>query len=562
MRAHFRARVRAFGRASRARKKLKATRAAHRGARASSSPKVALERASDANNGDVKRTQSVMVTSSDGASFALAGGLAFGYDVALVGGVLPTLAARLALDDVERGVVVSATKFGATFGAFIGAAAMRAHGRVRGAIWIGAFAFALGAATSAVGATTSVLTLIIGRIIVGLGVGALAVIVPAYCGEVTRAIDRGRVVALYELSTCVGMIVANAATWVEPRETYVWILASPALIGIVCVIVFSRCAESARWCVRAGDGTRARESLRRELNAEDVEAEARAMESEERANGASDRGVTMTQALMDVARNGWRELVDGDERRAMRLVLALAWFNQMSASTSVINYSSRILRDVSSTSEDWSTSSVDMFNVYAGLIVVFKTLGVLTSLTLVDELGRRPLLIYGSAFSAVGLTIASVGYGVSSVLLTLVGLCAFIFAFSCSSASVFWVIVSEFFSMRAKSAASAVVTSSLFFAGFVCDLIFAPMLSALNAGAFALFALVCVAETIFVYAYVPETRRKSFQDIQRALKSDRVEGGDDDAFVPVYQSVSSSSKGVELASLRAPDDPGSSSARV
>ena len=65
--------------------------------------------------------------------FALLGGLSLGYDVALVGGILPTLERTLALSAAARGVVVASAKLGGALGAFVGAALMRSHGRGRSA---------------------------------------------------------------------------------------------------------------------------------------------------------------------------------------------------------------------------------------------------------------------------------------------------------------------------------------------------------------------------------------------------------------------------------------------
>jgi sugar porter (SP) family MFS transporter len=484
-----------------------------------------------------------------GYRFALLGGVAFGYDLALVGGLLPTLATTLALDGVEKGFVVSAAKGGAVIGAFVGAAAMRCFGRVRSAAVLSACTLPFGSLMCALSADASQVGLAFGRAVVGVGVGALAVIVPAYCGEIADDLNRGRVVACYELSVCMGMILANVSTWFEPSETYKLVLGSPLVIGFWCVVGFMTCPESPRWCVRAGDSERAKESLRAlEEPGSNIETLVSTIENEEqRATSSSERNVSFWQALVDTTHGGWREAMNGEERRAVNLILCLAWFNQMSASTSIINYSSRILNEISTTTTTTTTTSgIAMENMYSGLIVAFKTLGVLISIHLVDSFGRRPLLLYGNAFSAFGLSIAGLGFGMTSLPLTLVGLCTFIFAFSCSSASVFWVLVSEFFSMRVKSAAAALVTATLFFAGFISDLIFAPMLNAFHAGTFAFNALWCVAATIFVYFYIPETRRKTFRDIQRVLRNGDV---DDEDFAPVYQSVNGS-RGIEFANIR------------
>ena len=328
-----------------------------------------------------------------GYRFALLGGVAFGYDLALVGGLLPTLATTLALVGVEKGVVVSAAKGGAVIGAFVGAAAMRCFGRVRSAAFLSALTLPVGSLLCALSADASRVGLAFGRAVVGVGVGALAVIVPAYCGEIADDLDRGRVVACYELSVCMGMILANVSTWFEPSETYKLVLGSPLVIGFWCVVGFMTCPESPRWCVRAGLSERAKESLRAlEEPGSNIETLVSTLENEEqRATSSGERDVSFWQALVDATRGGWREAMDGEERRAVNLILCLAWFNQMSASTSIINYSSRILNEISTTTTTTTTTSgIAMENMYSGLIVAFKTLGVLISihLSIHSDVGR------------------------------------------------------------------------------------------------------------------------------------------------------------------------------
>jgi MFS family permease len=184
----------------------------------------------------------------------------------------------------------------------------------------------------------------------------------------------------------------------------------------------------------------------------------------------------------------------------------------------VINYSSVILRTVANKADVESINSIDIFSVYASFVVWTKTIGVLMSIFLVDRVGRRPLLLFGSVGGGCGLLVACFGYAASSVGWTLVGICAFIFAFSASFASVFWVIVGEFFSMRAKHHAVAAVTATFFAIGALADFIFPPMRSTMSFGVFIFFACVCFASAAFVYAFIPETCGKPLHEVHSLLK--------------------------------------------
>jgi len=456
--------------------------------------------------------------------FALVGGCSFGYDLALVGGILRAMRDALGLDAGARGAIVASAKAGAIIGAFVGAGWMRRAGRRWAATTTTAACSLAGSATTWVFARwTSVGGIAFGRMVLGVGIGALAVIAPAYCGECSEASVRGAVGASYELSVCAGMILANAMTWWKPEKTYGLLLLSPGVVGFWSSMAFAMTRESPRWLVRRGMEDEARAALR-EAGASEraVEEEIREIMAEERAMGdgaAEADDVGFLRAFRDAVVDGAREAFDGEEKRAVRLALALAVFNQMCASTSVINYSSSVLRNVArATSGSTDDETVDVYNLYTSLLIVCKTGGVAASISMVDTVGRRPLLLIGSVASGLSLGLTCFGYAVHSVGLTLFGMCAFMLAFATSFASIYWIVVSEIFSMRAKRSAVAFVTAALFASGALSDLIFPSLLASMGAGTFALYACVCFAAAAFVYAYVPETARKPLADVQAMLK--------------------------------------------
>jgi MFS family permease len=55
--------------------------------------------------------------------------------------------------------------------------------------------------------------LVVGRLVVGLGIGASAIVVPAYLAEISPAARRGAVVQMYEVMLCVGMLVSVLMDW-------------------------------------------------------------------------------------------------------------------------------------------------------------------------------------------------------------------------------------------------------------------------------------------------------------------------------------------------------------
>ena len=91
--------------------------------------------------------------------------------------------------------------------------------------------------------------------------------------------------------------------------------------------------------------------------------------------------------------------------------------------------------------------------------------GIFASVALVDRAGRRPLLIAGSFMSAGGMMLLAAADAYHTAALALLSMCIFLLGFSVSYAGVFWVIVSEVFSMTSKSPATAAATAMLFLVG-------------------------------------------------------------------------------------------------
>ena len=141
----------------------------------------------------------------------------------------------------------------------------------------------------------------------------------------------------------------------------------------------------------------------------------------------------------------------------------------------------------------------------------------------VDSLGRKPLLVVGSFGSAVAMLFLSVAYAARSAALTVAAMSAFMFAFSASWAGVFWVIVSELFTMRWKSPAMSAATALLFLTGACVDFVFLSAAETFGAGAFALIALVCLAAGVYAALAVPETKGKTLAEIQRSFRDGSAE---------------------------------------
>jgi hypothetical protein len=245
------------------------------------------------------------------------------------------------------------------------------------------------------------------------------------------------------------------------------------------------------------------------------------------------------------------------ERRALRIALALAVFNQISASTSLINYAPELLQR---TGVADSASAMLLSAPVSACKAVGILLGALQKLlapsgfpappallpshapgptwypfaihrgvfrpvhacgagvALVDKVGRRPLLVVGSFGCAACLLALAAAVAVASVAGTLLAMCCYILIFATCWAGTFWVICSEVFSMRVKSAAMALATMALFLSGAASDFAFPLLVSGLGGSAFVVFALLATAGGFYVLRAVPETNGLSLQEVQKQLQ--------------------------------------------
>ena len=528
------------------------------------------------------------------AAFAGLGGFLFGYDLGLIAGALLYMDTDedLHLTTASSEVIVGMAKLGAVFGTFIGGALMVDVGRKRAIAVTGVF-FLLGPLAMAV--STNAAGLAVGRLVVGLGVGASAVCVPAYVAEMAPPETRGALVVTYELMLCFGMLFAGVADYAlrDAKNNWRWMVAAPAVPAAAMVLGIYVLPESPRWLVVRGrlrdalhilhgmreggavpfraesDASTARveaelmdlwSAVEKEKEArkvrrggeeageiageireadgdsrvDDVRADEDEDEDEDDLSAASSQSgsfFSFLAALRAVTRDA-AFLLDPrcEDAKPFRVAAALAFFNQATCSTSVVNYAPRVLQRVGMASRDDAV-------LFASFVSVAKLAGVAAAIFAVDSLGRKPLLVVGSFGSAVAMLFLSVAYAARSASLTVAAMSAFMFAFSASWAGVFWVIVSELFTMRWKSPAMSAATALLFLTGACVDFVFLSAAEALGAGAFALIALVCLAAGVYAALAVPETKGKTLAEIQRSFRDGSAEAsaaGGGKYFFPLF----------------------------
>lgn len=175
-----------------------------------------------------------------------------------------------------------------------------------------------------------------------------------------------------------------------------------------------------------------------------------------------------------------------------------------------------------------------------------QIVGVCLSVYLIDTAGRRPLLIWGGSVSALAMVLLTMADYLAQPVLVVTAMCLFIAAFSLSYAGVFWVLVSEIFSMSVKSPAASAATAMLFLAGAVANLVFLTLHEWFGSASFLVFGGVAAAGAVYCYMQVPETMGKTLAEIQHMLGTE-VRAGD-----PTVASVEALPRVSEAEGVRPP----------
>ena len=433
------------------------------------------------------------------SGIAALGGLLFGFDTAVISGAIPGIQTYFKLNEYALGWAVSSILIGCAFGAIVAGKLADRFGR-RAVLMMCAVLFGL----SAIGASQAgmLATFVAFRIVGGLGVGAAAIVSPLYISETAPAAWRGRLVSLYQLAIVFGILLAYLCNYVFVSRVNGWRLmfvsqALPALLFGLCLIAVP---ETPRWLVGRKRMSAAAAILEKTVGSVAAPAELAVIE---KSFGASPRP-------------SLRELFNPAYRRVLGLGILLAVFQQITGINAILYYGPTIF---AKTGLDISSSLLQTLAL--GAVNLIATFG---AIAWVDRLGRRSLLLLGSAVMGVTLVALALcfyfryfqGYMVLALMLLYVA------AFACTLGPVTWVYLSEVFPNRIRAMAMSVATLALWLADFgVADAF--PVMNAHLGIALTLlsYAFCCALAFAYIGARALETKGRRLEELEALF----VEGG-------------------------------------
>jgi len=173
-----------------------------------------------------------------------------GYDSLVLGLVMPVLAGAWHLSTAEIGYLLSGTFFGQLLGALLFPYLAERYGRLRAAsysVWVVGL---LGLACAACWSFTS---LIVARVLQGIGIGGEIPVAATYINEIAHSKTRGRFFLMYEAAFAVGYIICTllAVLLVTSVGWQVMFLIG-ALPALVAAVMRRMLPESPRWLASKG----------------------------------------------------------------------------------------------------------------------------------------------------------------------------------------------------------------------------------------------------------------------------------------------------------------------
>ena len=422
-------------------------------------------------------------------------GFLFGFDTIVISGADLPIQKLWNTSDLFHGTfIMSMALWGTVIGALFGSIPTDKLGRRKTLFWIGIF-YLLSALGSAFAPDPYLFSVF--RFIGGLGVGASAVAAPIYISEITPANERGGLVAMYQFNIVFGILVAYFSNYLigEYVNTHAWrwMLGVEAIPAAIYSLFVLGVPNSPRWlALKKGDDEKARKILLR-LNPEE--------NIDQLLQEIKNSIITVSKSRFFSKRYGF----------LIVLAFLVAFFNQFSGINFVLYYAPRIFEQAGLAQSDVLGASVPI-----GItLVIFTMIG----MYLIDKIGRKKLLLYGSIGYIISLCGVSLAFfSGSDSILVLIFIVLFIAAHGMGQGTVIWVYISEIFPNNVRDYGMSVGAGTHWVCAAFITLITPTVLSAFSGGIiFAFFAGMMVLQLIFVLTIMPETKNKSLEELEKIL---------------------------------------------
>lgn len=500
------------------------------------------------------------------AAIVSLGGFLFGFDAAIISGVVGYVESLFTLNDVQTGWVVSSPSFAAMFAMLVAGAMSNVIGR-KSMLLIVAFLYAVSALLSAYAGSYELLY--IARMLGGVAFGAALILAPMYIAEISNAENRGKLVSVQQLNIVLGFSVAyftgyylnqagqNGTGIIDEGNAWRWMLGVEAIPAVLYFFALFFVPRSPRWLLLKGRTAEAKEVLTKLHGPEQADKEIGEIQQAISAKGSEKVKLS--------------ELFNPALRFVLLIGLVVGILQQVTGINAVFFYATSIFEQTGV-----GTNAAFAQAVVVGIINVVFTILVMF---LIDRMGRRPLLLIGIAGVAISLLVTAYGFHQATYELSteeiasfedidnaqlstianttyqndvefktavkaaigeqafkthetdiiqaaaninpyliLFGILGFVASFAFSLGPVMWVLLSELFPNRIRAIAIGGIGFINSFSSWVVQQIFPWELSTLgNAMTFFIYAMLALIGFFLFLKILPETKGKSLEELESEL---------------------------------------------
>ena len=438
---------------------------------------------------------------------AALGGFLFGFDMAVVSGIIEPVKKQYSLSSSQEGLFVSCALLGCIVGVGFSGYLSDKIGRKK-VLFIAALLFLV----SAIGFSfaESYPALIFFRLLAGTAVGVASNISPLYISEVAPAKNRGGLVVFYQLAITIGILAAYISNLLlqnyalahtqEPDSVFHWLFSEQVwrgmfLVGVVPSALFffflAIVPESPRWLAQYGKNDEALKILTKINGAEEGRLEFKAIQ---------DMGSRKSGDLKELLRLPLRKL--------LVLATVLTALSQFSGINGVIFYGPTILKSAGIVTTDALFYQVILgtANMLFTFIAIWK----------VDSLGRRPLYLTGSLCAAIALALTGLCFLLNiSGLGLLLCIMLFLLFFAFSLGPLKFVIATEIFPTHVRGTALSLCIMTMWVSDWIVNLLFPVMRDGLGiAVTFFIFSFFCILSFAYARKILFETKGKKLEEIK------------------------------------------------
>ncbi|KAL6507589.1 hypothetical protein OROGR_023784 [Orobanche gracilis] len=377
----------------------------------------------------------------------------------------------------------------------------RKYGR-RGSIICGGLSFIIGATLNASAFNLSML--ILGRIMLGVGIGFGNQAVPLYLSEMALTHLRGGLNMMFQLATTLGIFTANMINYgTQKLEPWGWRLslglaAAPAILITVGGILVPETPNS---LIERGLESKGQKVLEEIRGTTDVHAELQA--------------IVDASELANSIEHPFRRILEKRNRPQLVMAIFMPTFQILTGINSILFYAPVLFQSMG-----FKRNASLYSSALTGAVLSLSTF---ISIATVDKVGRRPLLISGGIQMIICQVMVSIilrlkfssdkELSKTFSILVVVIICLFVMAFGWSWGPLGWTVPSEIFPLETRSSGQSITVAVNLFFTFIIGQSFLSLLCAFKFGIFLFFAGWITVMTMFVFFFLPETKGVPLEEI-------------------------------------------------